>query len=105
MANQTVAPRVLPDLSAKDAEIAALRAQIAELSAKRMAGTVTMKVSEKGCLSLYGLNIRGVHLYASQWERILEHADKIAAFIAANPEIKNSQGERISGLARKVAAE
>jgi hypothetical protein len=44
-----------------------------------------MKVSEKGCLSLYGLNTRGIHLYASQWERILDQADAIRAFIAANP--------------------
>ena len=72
---------VLPDLTqlSKD-QLVALIAQLQAQPTSR----ITFKVSEKGCLSVYGLNTRGIHLYASQWERILDNADKIKAFIAAN---------------------
>ena len=47
------------------------------------------KVSaEKKCLSLYGVNSRRpVSLYAAQWERVLDYADEIRAFIVAHPEL------------------
>ena len=75
--------RILPDLSQLQEQIAALKA---ELEAAKAAKTsrVTFKVSEKGCVSMYGLNMRGIHLYASQWLRILDHAEQIKAFIEAN---------------------
>lgn len=43
------------------------------------------KVSEKGALSVYGLQARfPVTLYAGQWERLLEVTDKLKEFIADN---------------------
>lgn len=72
--------RILPDLSQLSRE--ELIAQIAALKAQ--SSRVTFKVSEKGCVSLYGLNTRGIHLYASQWLRILDHATAIRAFIETN---------------------
>ena len=45
---------------------------------------LSCKVSEKGALSLYGLGRFPVTLYASQWERLLEHAEAIKGFVAAN---------------------
>ena len=45
---------------------------------------ITFKVSEKGCVSMYGLNMRGIHLYASQWLRVLDNAAALRAFIEAN---------------------
>ena len=43
------------------------------------------KVSDKGALSVYGLNAKWpVTLYAGQWERLLGFSDTIKAFIAAN---------------------
>jgi len=75
--------RVLPDLNDQAQEIERLRRQIAELQSQPK-GRVSFKVSEKGCVSIYGMNMRGIHLYASQWLKILEHADAIRAFIEAN---------------------
>jgi hypothetical protein len=43
-----------------------------------------MKVSEKGALSIYGMGRFPVTLYKEQWLRLLDKADEIRAFIAAN---------------------
>ena len=45
---------------------------------------LTMKVSDKGALSVYGLGRFPVTLYRGQWERLLDEADTIRAFITAN---------------------
>ena len=47
---------------------------------------LTMKVSEKGALSVYGLGRFPVTLYRGQWERLIEETttDAIRAFIKAN---------------------
>lgn len=45
---------------------------------------ITMKVGEKGGLSLYGLGRFPVSLYRSQWERLLSEKDAILAFIETN---------------------
>jgi hypothetical protein len=86
LANQSPR-RVLPDLTEPALASLSKDQLLAMIDALRSAprNRVSMKVSEKGCLSLYGLNTRGIHLYASQWERILDQADAIRAFIAANP--------------------
>lgn len=55
-----------------------------EAAKKQQTSRITFKVSEKGCVSVYGLNTRGIHLYASQWQRILENAELIHSFIAKN---------------------
>jgi hypothetical protein len=46
--------------------------------------TIIMKVSEKGCLSIYGLQRFPVSLYKEQWEIILDNADNIREFIKEN---------------------
>lgn len=45
---------------------------------------LTMKVSDKGALSIYGLGRFPVTLYAGQWERLLAAKDEIEAFAKAN---------------------
>ena len=45
---------------------------------------LSMKVSDKGALSVYGLGRFPVTLYRGQIERLLAHAPQIKAFIAAN---------------------
>ena len=45
---------------------------------------VTLKVSEKGGLSVYGLGRFPVTLYKEQWLKLLDLADDLRAFIAAN---------------------
>lgn len=47
---------------------------------------VTLKVSEKGALSVYGLGRFPVTLYKEQWSRLLDHTDEIRAFLAENDE-------------------
>ena len=78
---------ILPDLSA-DARIAKLEAALAAATAALAASSapkaLTLKVSEKGALSIYGLGRFPVTLYRGQWERLIGHANQIKAFIAAN---------------------
>lgn len=60
-------------------------AYIASLQAKAdKPRTLSLKVSEKGAVSLYGMGKWPVTLYSAQWERVLNEADTIKAFIAAN---------------------
>jgi hypothetical protein len=50
---------------------------------------ISMKVSEKGALSLYGLGRFPVTLYRTQWERLLapDQVKAILAFITANEKL------------------
>lgn len=45
---------------------------------------ITLKVSTKGAMSLYGLGRWPVTLYKSQWQALLGHTTAIEAFIADN---------------------
>ena len=52
-------------------------------------GTLYCKVSQKGGLSLYGLQRMPVTLYVEQWERLLDFSVEIRKFIEAhNDELK-----------------
>lgn len=62
---------------------AELLAQIEALKAAAKS-KLTMKVSEKGCLSVYGLGRFPVTLYASQWQRLIDSSSEIGAFIKAH---------------------
>ena len=81
-------PRVLPDLQAQlaqaMAQMAQMQAKMDAMAAAKPHQSISFKVSEKGCVSIYGLGRFPVTAYASQWERILAEADKLKAFIAAN---------------------
>jgi hypothetical protein len=65
------------------AELERLRAENAQLKNKKAAG-LTLKVSEKGAVSLYGMGRFPVTLYKEQWLRILASAPEIEAFIHEN---------------------
>jgi hypothetical protein len=65
------------------AELERLRNENAALK-KGGSSNVRMKVSEKGALSVYGMGRFPVTLYKEQWLRLLDMADDIRAFIAAN---------------------
>jgi len=62
------------------AELERLRAENAALKARGGKG-VSMKVSEKGGVSVYGLGRFPVTLYQEQWLKLLDLADDIRAFI------------------------
>lgn len=54
-------------------------------AAKRLDRQLAFKVSEKGGVSVYGLNSRyPVTLYRDQWLRLLEWTDDLKSFISAN---------------------
>ena len=65
------------------AELERLRAENAKLKSKDSAG-LSLKVSEKGAVSLYGMGRFPVTLYKEQWHRILASAPVIEAFIREN---------------------
>ncbi len=47
-------------------------------------GTLYCKVSEKGAVSVYGLQRMPVTLYLEQWERLLNFSDELRSFIKDN---------------------
>jgi hypothetical protein len=66
------------------AELERLRAENEALKQARRGGAVSMKVSEKGAVSVYGLGRFPVTLYQEQWTKLLGMAPEIKAFIEEN---------------------
>jgi hypothetical protein len=64
-------------------EIERLRAENENLK-KPARGVLSLKVSEKGALSVYGMGRFPVTLYREQWEKLLAMSDQIKEFIQAN---------------------
>jgi hypothetical protein len=62
------------------AELERLRAENERLKGQRGRG-VSLKVSEKGGVSVYGLGRFPVTLYKEQWTKLLAMADEIRGFI------------------------
>jgi len=67
------------------AELDRLRAENESLKQRRNSA-VSMKVSEKGGLSVYGLGRFPVTLYQEQWLKLLSLGDEIKQFIEENRE-------------------
>jgi hypothetical protein len=65
------------------AELERLRAENEQLRGQRARG-VSLKVSAKGGVSLYGLGRFPVTLYKEQWMKLLDMGDEIRAFIRDN---------------------
>ncbi len=63
------------------AELERLRRENEALKRKTERG-ISLKVSAKGAVSLYGLGRFPITLYKEQWTRVLDMADEIRAFIA-----------------------
>ncbi len=72
-------------------ELERLRNENAALK-KGAATGITMKVSEKGGLSVYGMGRFPVTLYKEQWLKLLDMSDDIRAFIAANEGTLKTKG-------------
>lgn len=68
------------------AEIERLKAENETLKTKKpgAGGTLSMKVSEKGALSIYGMGRFPVTLYKEQWTKLLGIAEEIKTFIKEN---------------------
>ena len=65
------------------AELEKLRAENERLKSQR-GRSVSLKVSEKGGVSVYGLGRFPVTLYKEQWLKLLDIAEDIRAFIRDN---------------------
>lgn len=67
------------------AEIERLKAENEALKKKPgRGGALTMKVSEKGALSVYGMGRFPVTLYKEQWLKLLGISEEIKSFISEN---------------------
>ena len=64
------------------AELERLRAENERL--RKGGGRSTLKVSDKGGVSVYGLGRFPVTLYKEQWTKLLDLADDIRTFIRDN---------------------
>jgi hypothetical protein len=65
------------------AEVERLKAENEQLKNQR-GRSVSLKVSEKGGVSVYGLGRFPVTLYKEQWAKLLSMADEIRKFIKEN---------------------
>ncbi len=65
------------------AELERLRAENAALKNQKAKG-ISLKVSEKGGLSVYGMGRFPITLYKEQWLKLLEMAEDIRTFIREN---------------------
>ena len=81
MADGEVTVKMPPTVEELQAEVERLKEQIRVTRAANP--KLTLKVSEKGALSVYGIGRFPVTLYASQWMKVLDHAKDIQAFLVA----------------------
>ena len=77
---------------ALQSEVERLKAENAALKAQAARG-VSIKVSEKGGVSVYGLGRFPVTLYKEQWKRLLEMSGEIRAFLDANDAQLKAKGD------------
>jgi hypothetical protein len=75
------------------AELERLRAENERLKSQGGRG-VSLKVSEKGGVSVYGLGRFPVTLYKEQWTKLLAMADEIRAFIKEHDAQLKAKPER-----------
>ena len=88
-----------------EAQMAALKARAAELKARNK-NKISMKVSTKGGISIYGLQRMPVTLYAEQWERIIDicKSGDLGTFISANEAQLTRKGDAPKSEASPVTA-
>jgi hypothetical protein len=65
------------------AEVSRLKEENERLKDRQGRG-MSLKVSEKGALSVYGLGRFPVTLYKEQWQKLLAMTDEIRAFLKEN---------------------
>lgn len=76
------------------AELERLKKENEELKeTKKRGGTLSLKVSQKGALSLYGMGRFPVTLYKEQWLKLLGFSEEIKAFIAENDGALKAKGD------------
>ena len=86
------------------AELERLRAENEALKARTTRG-VSLRVSEKGGLSVYGLGRFPVTLYKEQWLKLLDMADDIRAFIREHERELKAKEPRAEGRGARAGRE
>ena len=77
------------------AELERLRRENEELKqSKKRSGSLSLKVSQKGAVSLYGMGRFPVTLYKEQWQKLISYGDEITKFIAENEAQLKTKGEK-----------
>jgi hypothetical protein len=71
---------ILAKLAAGELAVDEASKMLADLETTKR-GTLYCKVSQKGAVSLYGLQRMPVTLYVEQWTRLLGFADELQAFL------------------------
>jgi hypothetical protein len=74
-----------------------LRAENERLKGRQARG-VSLKVSEKGGVSLYGMGRFPITLYKEQWLKLLDMADDIRQFIRENRCVAESEGREVTRI-------
>lgn len=74
---------ILQKLASGELQVDVASKMLAELEQPKR-GNLYCKVSEKGAVSVYGLQRMPVTLYMEQWERLLGFAEEIRQFIKDN---------------------
>ena len=82
-AKATKATQDQADLAALQEQIANLKAELKEKK-KNTPKALSLKVSQKGAVSVYGLGRFPVTLYPAQMQRLLSIKEEIETFIADN---------------------
>jgi len=74
------------------AELERLKAENEQLKGQR-GRSVSLKVSEKGGVSVYGLGRFPVTLYKEQWTKLLAMTDEIRAFLKEHDSELKTKGD------------
>ena len=74
---------VLAKLAAGEMSVDEASKMLAEIGEPKR-GALYCKVSEKGAISVYGLQRMPVTLYVEQWQRLLDFSEEIRKFMAEN---------------------
>lgn len=74
----------IAELMAQLAELKKQNEELAAAAAARASATFTVKLSDKGGLSVYGLGRFPVTLYKAQWLRLIANIQMVADFIKAH---------------------
>ncbi len=83
---------ILAKLAAGELSVDDASKFLAELEPPKR-GTLYCKVSEKGAVSVYGLQRMPVTLYVEQWERLLGFAEEIRTFLKENDSRLKRKGQ------------
>jgi hypothetical protein len=74
---------ILAKLAAGELKVEEASKMLAEIAEPKR-GTLYCKVSEKGAISVYGLQRMPVTLYVEQWQRLLDFSEEIRKFMTEN---------------------